>query len=98
VDDSLTTIVKTGACEFHIKPTPEDAVGTLGPVQMCLKTGSADVFEWLHMGEALALIAALQLVVDGVEREGHEAFAAHIAGKLAGKKFVEVPVGVSADA
>lgn len=99
MDDSLATIVKTGACEFHVRPTPEDAVGTLGPVQMCLKTGSADVFEWLDMGEALAVIAAFQLVVDGVEREGREAFDAHIAGRLAEKKFVEMPVssGVGAN-
>lgn len=100
MDNSLATIVKTGACEFHIQPTPEGAVQMLGPVQLFIKTGAAATHEWLDVGEALALIAALQLVVDGVEREGREAFDAHIAGRLRDTKFVEMPVssGVIVDA
>lgn len=99
MDDSVTTIVKTGACEFRIRPTKYGDLKLLGPIQVCFKTGAMEAFEWLDVGEALALIAAFQLVVDGVEREGREAFDAHIAGKLAETKFISMPVsGVSADA
>jgi len=92
MDENLTTVVKTRACEFRVMPTPRHAVNMFGPVQFCLKTGAMEAYEWFHTGEALALIAALQLVVDGVDREGRGAFDAHVAGQLAERKFIEVPV------
>jgi hypothetical protein len=67
MDDSLATIIKTGACEIRIRRTGERYVKDLGGVQFSLKTGAAEVKEWLDVGEAEAVIAAFQLVVDGVQ-------------------------------
>ena len=47
--------------------------------------------DWLEVGEARALIAALQLVVDEVEREGQEKYDSHIEGQLAERKFISMP-------
>ena len=96
-NDTLTTTQADGF-RFQIQRT-DSAHGALGPVVFATSTGGASFHAFFEVDEARALIAALQLVVDDVEREGQEKFDRHVEGKLAGKKFIDVPVsaGVRAD-
>lgn len=96
-DNSLTTI-ETDRCRYRVQKTGPGGP-LLGPVLLQTTTGMATVHDYLEVGEARALIAALQLVVDDVEREGREKFDRHVEGKLAGEKFIEMPVseGVGVD-
>jgi hypothetical protein len=94
-DNSLTTI-KTDRCRYRVQKTGR---WPLGPVLLQTTSGLVTVQDYLEVGEARALIAALQLVVDDVEREGQEKFDSHIKGKLAETKFISMPsAGVSQNA
>ena len=97
LDNSLT-IIETDRCRYRVQKTGP-AGPALGPVLLQTTTGMATVQDYLEVGRARALIAALQLVADDVEREGQERFDSHIEGKLAERQFIEMPVsaGVTAD-
>ncbi len=102
-DGGSLTVVEVGAyserSRFRIGRTSQEGPN-LGPVLLATFTGRAHIQHHLEVGEACALIAALQLVVDDVEREGREEFDQHVEGKLAETKFLEMPVSeeVSTDA
>ena len=88
-DDSLTTI-ETDKCRYEVRRTSREAT-LLGPIGLTVRTGAVDMRDWLEGGEARALIAALQLVVDDVEREGQEKFDQHVERQHAETKFLEMP-------
>lgn len=91
--ESVTTVV-TDNVIYSARPAP---AGDLAPVAFSFQTGAAYLQDYLEVDEACAVIAMLQVAVDDVEREGREAFDAHIAGKLADTKFISMPAGVSQD-
>jgi hypothetical protein len=94
--ESVTTVV-TDRATYSAGRTPGRGP-ELGPVMFHIRTGAIWLTDYLEVGEAEAIIASLQVAVEDVEREGREAFDAHIAGKLAETKFISMPVsGVSAN-
>ena len=88
-DNSLTTI-ETDRCRYRVQKTGPGGP-LLGPVLLQTTTGLATVQDYLEVDEARALIAALQLVVDDVEREGQETYNNHLRERLSEQKFIEVP-------
>jgi hypothetical protein len=94
VSSNLTAIDLSDGDRFLVGRTSEEHTHVLGPVRFHFTTSNASFSKALEVDEACAVIAAMQVAVDDVEREGREAFDSHIEGKI--PKFITMSsVGVS---